>query len=76
MKSPTTVTRVALGAQTAKRTPLTPSTVIGLRAEAMRQFEMPAFVEQMKIDVAEQRGRMNRGLRFPGRASGQMIRSR
>ena len=53
LKSPTTATRAALGAHTAKRTPLTPS-IVSLRAEAPCQFEMTALVEQMQIDIAEQ----------------------
>ena len=54
MKSPTTATRRALGAQTAKRTPGTPSIVIDLGAEGVGELEVPALVEQMQIELAEQ----------------------
>ena len=55
LKSPTTATRSAFGAQTAKRTPATPSIVMALAPSALGQLEVPAFVEQMQVELAEQR---------------------
>ena len=54
LKSPTTATRRALGAQTAKRTPATPSKVMALAPKTIGQLEMAAFVEQMQVELAEQ----------------------
>ena len=67
LKSPTTETARALGAQTAKRTPATPSMVIGREPSAKRQLEMPAFAEQIDIQVAQQTGRTNTDPQSPAR---------
>ena len=57
LKSPTTLTLVALGAQTAKFTPSTPSIVAELRPELVVALPVPAFVQQVEVVVGQQVGK-------------------
>ena len=54
-KSPTTLTRRAFGAHTAKLTPCDAVDRPRMRAELLPELAMRAFVEEMKVDVAERR---------------------
>ena len=55
LKSPTTETRCALGAQTAKCTPSTPSWCIEMGAERSIEPQMRALDEQVIVDRTEHR---------------------
>ena len=55
LKSPTTLTRRAFGANTAKATPSTPSMHDRMRAELVVELEMRAFAEQIEIEVGQNR---------------------
>ena len=55
LKSPITATRSALGAHTAKRTPWHAVDRDDVGAERLGQLEMPPFVEQVQIELAQQR---------------------
>ena len=55
LKSPTTLTALALGAQTAKRDALDPFMGDPVRAELLIAGEMVALGQQMQVEVAEHR---------------------
>ena len=71
-KSPTTLTRRAFGAQTAKLTPATPSIVADVRAELLPEPPVRSLVEEVQVDVAERRQEAVRVVALPGRAVGEM----
>ena len=53
LKSPMTLTCSAFGAQTAKCTPGTPSTLAAVRAKLLVRAMQRAFVEQVQIEFGE-----------------------
>ncbi len=55
LKSPTTLTRRAFGAQTAKATPATPSIVRHVRAEHLPKTQMRAFGDEVRVHFTENR---------------------
>ena len=57
LKSPTTLTLVALGAQTAKFTPSTPSIVAQLGAEPVVTLPVRPFAQQVQVVVRQQMGK-------------------
>ena len=67
-KSPTTLTRRAFGAHTAKLTPATPSIGANVRAELLPEPPVRSFVEEMEVDVAKRREKAIWIAAFPRRA--------
>ena len=55
LKSPTTLTRLAAGANTAKATPDTPSSTIGMGAELFVEMHVRPFAEQVEIEIGQDR---------------------
>ena len=53
LKSPITLTRSALGAQTAKCTPVVEPIRDAVRAELLEDPKVPALAEQVEIEIAE-----------------------
>ena len=54
LKSPTTLTRRAFGAQTAKTTPETPSTILRMRPKHPMDLEVISFLEQMQLGFLQE----------------------
>ena len=69
LKSPTTLTRRAFGAQTAKATPSTPSIVVGMRAEPLEDAAVAALGHQIDVERAEHRREAVGVFRLPGRVA-------
>ena len=55
LNSPITLTRWALGAQTAKAVPATPSIVARVRAQLLVEAEMGALGQEIDVDLAQHR---------------------
>ena len=55
LKSPTTLTARAFGAQTANAVPATPSTSRHVRAEPLVQLLVPALAGEVEVELAERR---------------------
>ena len=70
LKSPTTLTRRAFGAHTAKATPSTPSIVARMRAEPLEDAAVAALGHEVDVDLAEHRREAVGIVGLPGRVAG------